>query len=69
MNLSHNTNSEHLEEVKQPATQLHWGEAKYLISQEELLGKTAGLYKNTGKPDEFTLISVCQFSAVKNNFF
>lgn len=56
LKISHNTNSEHLESVKQPATQLHWGETKRLIAQEELIGKTASLYKTTTESDEFTLI-------------
>jgi len=56
LSISHNTNSEHLEEVKQPATQLHWGDAKYLIAQDELIGKTAILYKVVTVADAFTLI-------------
>lgn len=56
LSISHNTNSEHLEEVKQPATQLHWGEAKVLISQDELIGKTATLFKDITVRDTFTLI-------------
>ncbi|HET8839296.1 MAG TPA: hypothetical protein VFM82_09930, partial [Flavobacteriaceae bacterium] len=56
LSISHNTNSKHLEKVKQPATQLHWGEAKVLIAQDELTGKTATLYKNVSVADAFTLI-------------
>lgn len=56
LKISHNTNSKHLEDVKQPATQLHWGEAKVLIAQDELIGKTATLYKDTTVNDLFTLI-------------
>ncbi|MBU2940819.1 phospholipase D family protein [Lacinutrix sp. C3R15] len=56
LNISHNTNSEHLEEVKQPASQLHWGDAKFLIAQDELIGKTAVLYKDTSVANAFTLI-------------
>ncbi|OAZ04595.1 phospholipase D family protein [Flavobacterium succinicans] len=56
LGISHNTNSEHLEDVKQPATQLHWGEAKYLIAQDELIGKTATLFKDVTVADAFTLI-------------
>lgn len=56
LSVSHNTNSEHLEEVKQPATQLHWGDAKHLIAQEELIGKTATLYKDVTVATAFTLI-------------
>jgi HKD family nuclease len=56
LSISHNTNSEHLEEVKQPASQLHWGEAKFLIAQDELIGKTAKLYRDTTISNLFTLI-------------
>lgn len=56
LNISHNTNSDHLEEVKQPSTQLHWGDAKILIAQDELIGKTARLFKDITKSDLFTLI-------------
>lgn len=56
LSISHNTNSEHLEELKQPATQLHWGDAKVLIAQDELIGKTAALYRDTKVSDAFTLI-------------
>lgn len=56
LSISHNTNSEHLEEVKQPATQLHWGEAKALIAQDELIEKTATLYNDITVADTFTLI-------------
>ena len=56
LSISHNTNSKHLGEVKQPATQLHWGEARVLIAQDELIGKTATLYKNITVADAFTLI-------------
>ncbi len=56
LKISHNTNSAHLEDKKQPATQLHWGEAKSLIAQDELIGKTATLYKDLTVADTFTLI-------------
>jgi len=56
LKISHNTNSEHLEEVKQPASQLHWGDAKVLIAQDELIGKTAILYKDVTVTNAFTLI-------------
>ena len=56
LSISHNTNSVHLEDVKQPATQLHWGDAKALIAQDELIGKTAKLFKDITKTDLFTLI-------------
>lgn len=56
LSVSHNTNSEHLEKVKQPASQLHWGDAKVLIAQDELIGKTATLYKDVTVANAFTLI-------------
>jgi len=56
LKISHNTNSDHLEEKKQPATQLHWGEAKGLIAQNELIGYTATLYRDKVVNDMFTLI-------------
>lgn len=56
LKISHNTDSKHLEDKKQPATQLHWGKAKYLIAQDELIGKTATLYKDVTVADTFTLI-------------
>jgi Predicted HKD family nuclease len=56
LKLSHNTRSEHLERVSQPATQIHWGEAKKLIAHDELIGKTAYLYRTTNQSDEFTLV-------------
>ncbi len=56
LKLSHNTRSQHLESVSQPATQIHWGEAKKLIAHDELIGKTAYLYRTTNQSDEFTLV-------------
>lgn len=56
LKISHNTDSKHLEDKKQPATQLHWGETKNLIAQDELIGKTATLYKDLTVADAFTLI-------------
>jgi hypothetical protein len=37
-------------------TQLSWGETKNLIAQDELIGKTATLYKDVTIADAFTLI-------------
>lgn len=37
-------------------TQLSWGETKNLIAQDELIGKTATLYKDATVTDAFTLI-------------
>lgn len=56
LSISHNTNSEHLERVKQPATQLHWGKVLALIAQDELIGKTATLHKDITSENAFTLI-------------
>ena len=41
---------------KNSMTQLSWGETKNLIAQEELIGKTATLYKDLTVADAFTLI-------------
>lgn len=41
---------------KNSMTQLSWGETKNLIAQDELIGKTATLYKDVTVADAFTLI-------------
>ncbi len=41
---------------KNSMTHLSWGETKNLIAQEELIGKTATLYKDLTVKDAFTLI-------------
>jgi len=41
---------------KNSMTQLSWGETKKLIAQDELIGKTATLYKDVTVADAFTLI-------------
>ena len=41
---------------KNSMTQLSWGETKNLIAQDELIGKTATLYKDLTVADAFTLI-------------
>jgi hypothetical protein len=41
---------------KNSMTQLSWGETKNLIAQDELIGKTATLYKDVTIADAFTLI-------------
>ena len=56
LKISHNTNSQHLESVKQPASQIHWGESKKLIAHDELIGKTAYLYRTANQTNEFTLV-------------
>jgi hypothetical protein len=41
---------------KNSMTQLSWGETKNLIAQDELIGKTATLYKDVTVADAFTLM-------------
>ncbi len=41
---------------KNSMTQVSWGAAKSIIAKDELLGKTAKLYSNVGKKNEFTLV-------------
>ena len=36
-------------------THLHWGEAKSLVKNRDLLGETMYLYRINGKPDEFVI--------------
>ena len=53
--LSHDNNTEKKSyKQNQPMTKLSWGNAKKIIAKEELLGKSANLYKGN-KKGEFTL--------------
>lgn len=57
LKLSHNTKTDTTSySQKNSMTQLSWGEAKNLVGQEELIGKTAKIYKNQTAIDVFTLI-------------
>jgi HKD family nuclease len=57
LKLSHNTNTNSTAyQQKNSMTQLSWGEAKKLIAHNELIGKTAYLYRTTNQSDEFTLV-------------
>ena len=56
LKLSHNTRTDITSYIQRNSmTQLSWGDAKSLVGQKELIGKTASLYQNT-KQDMFTLI-------------
>jgi len=56
LKITHNTETDTRTYKQNNAmTSVSWGEAKKEIAQESLLGKSAYLYKNKGKKDEFTL--------------
>ena len=53
--ITHNTKTDTRSyEQKNSMTSISWGGAKKIIGKEELIGKSASLYKNN-KKDEFTL--------------
>lgn len=55
--ISHNTKTDTPSyKQKNSMTQLSWGETKRLIAQDELIGKTAKIYKDQTAGDGFTLI-------------
>lgn len=57
LKLTHNTKTDSTAYLqKNSMTQLSWGDAKKLIAHEELIGKTAFLYRTTTQSDEFTLV-------------
>ena len=54
---SHNTKTDTTSYTqKNSMTQLSWGEAKNLVGQNELIGKTAKIYKDQTSKNVFTLI-------------
>lgn len=57
LTLTHNTKTD-TKSYKQnnSMTQISWGKAKKAIAKDGLIGKSASLFKNAGKKDEFTLI-------------
>ncbi len=57
LTITHNTRTDTPSyEQRNSMTSISWGNAKRVIAKDELIGKSASLYKNTGKKDEFTLI-------------
>lgn len=55
LKLSHNSNNKLVSyEQHQPMTKIHWGYAKKIIAKDNLIGKSASLFK-TKKPDQFIL--------------
>lgn len=57
LKLSHNTKTDTPSYLqKNSMTQLSWGEAKNLVGQDELIGKTAKIYKDQTTSNVFTLI-------------
>lgn len=57
LTLTHNTKTDTKSyKQKNSMTQISWGKAKKVIAKDGLIGKSASLFKNTGKMDEFTLI-------------
>lgn len=55
--ISHNTKTDTASyKQKNSMTQLSWGETKKLIAQDDLIGKTAKIYKDQTTADVFTLI-------------
>lgn len=57
LTLTHNTKTD-TKSYKQnnSMTQISWGKAKKAIAKDSLIGKSASLFRNAGKKDEFTLI-------------
>jgi len=57
LKLTHNTKTDSIAYIqKNSMTQLSWGDAKTFIAHEELIGKTAFLYRTTTQNNEFTLV-------------
>ncbi len=57
LTLSHNTRTDTVSyERKNSMTSLSWGEARKHIAKDELIGRSAKLYKNEDKADEFSLV-------------
>ncbi|HCW07992.1 MAG TPA: hypothetical protein DGG95_11585 [Cytophagales bacterium] len=56
LTLTHNTKTDTRSyKQKNSMTQISWGKAKKVIAKDALIGKSASLFKNAGKRDEFTL--------------
>jgi HKD family nuclease len=56
LTLTHNTKTDTRSyKQKNSMTQISWGKAKRVIAKDGLIGKSASLFKNAGKKDEFTL--------------
>jgi HKD family nuclease len=54
--LSHKTNTKSKTYLQGNfMTQLHWGDARALVGQKDLLGRTLCLYRKDGQPPRFTL--------------
>ncbi|MDQ3748100.1 MAG: phospholipase D family protein [Acidobacteriota bacterium] len=57
LTLSHNTRTDTATyEQKNSMTSISWGEAREHIAKDELIGRSAKLYKNEDKVDEFILV-------------
>jgi HKD family nuclease len=57
LTLTHNTKTDTKSyKQKNSKTQISWGKAKKAIAKDALIGKSASLFKNAGKKDEFTLV-------------
>lgn len=57
MSLTHNTRTDtKTYEQKNSMTSISWGSVKALIAKEELIGKSASLFKIASSTNEFTLV-------------